>query len=196
MYAEDWQSQEEGDHVIPSFYPRAVPNKRKSDEEGRAVYDEVDYVKILVPGDNKNMIDRRVKEEDKRRWPQRWKEYQEKRDPQLSGTPLKEWPYLTTSRVAELENINIFTVEQLASLSDDHLPKLGPGARDLVKRAGQFLQGDDSTVKELRADNQALQDRVQELEAQLETANKELQERTRKKPGPKPKMQSQGTGEE
>lgn len=183
MYAEDWQSQEEGDHTIPSFYPRAVQNKRKSDEEGRAVFDEIDYVKILVPGDNKNVIDRKVRDEDKRRWPSQWKRYIEKRDPEVSGTPLKEWAYLSTSRVAELESLNIFSVQQLATISDDNLPRLGPGARDLVKRARHFLEGDDSAVKELRADNQALKDKIQELEGQLETANRELQKQTKRGPG-------------
>lgn len=183
MYAEDWQaSQEEADHCIPSFYPRAIHNKRKSDEEGRAIYDEIDYVKILVPGDNKNTVDRKVRDEDIKRWPAAWKRYQEKRDPEISGTPLKDWAYLTVSRVAELERLNIFSMEQLAAVSDDHLPKLGPGARDLVKRAQMFLQGDDSAIKELRAENQALRDKVRDLEGQLETAAREVNKPKRGRP--------------
>jgi hypothetical protein len=189
MYAEDWQaSQGEQDHCIPSFYPRAVLNKRKTEEEGRSVFDEIDYVKILVPGDNKNQIDRKVRQEDKMRWPAAWDRYQKKRDPEISGTPLKEWAYLNTARAAELESLNIFSMEQLAGLSDDYLPRLGPGARDLVKRAQQFLEGDDAVIQELRADNQALRDRVSELEGQLETANRELQKRApKRKPGRPPK---------
>src|SRR3546814_2370746 len=49
------------------------------------------------------------------RFPQHWAQFEAGHtERQIIGTPLKEWPILSTSQVAEMNALNIFTVEQLA----------------------------------------------------------------------------------
>ena len=57
------------DRCIPVFYTRAVEDKEATLKQGRPMFRDVAYVQILVPGNNKDIMDRAVKEEDKQRWP-------------------------------------------------------------------------------------------------------------------------------
>jgi len=43
----------------------------------------------------------------------------------MSGTPLSQWPLITTAQAEELKAIKFFTVEQIASASDAQLQRLG-----------------------------------------------------------------------
>ena len=51
------------DRCIPVFYTRAVEDKEATLKQGRPMFRDVAYVQILVPGNNKDIMDRAVKEE-------------------------------------------------------------------------------------------------------------------------------------
>jgi hypothetical protein len=105
-------------NLIVEFYKRAVQNRTKTMAEGRPIFDEVDYVKILVPGDRNMSIDKKVTDADKERFAARWERYQAGQEQTEPGTPIAQWPILTVREVAELHAINVQTIEQLSMLSD------------------------------------------------------------------------------
>ena len=162
-----WQNfaaeQEAGtrDDCIAYFYMRAVQNKRRGEAEGRPVFDEVAYVRVLVPGDRNNVVDRKAGEADRERWARQWAAFLDRRAPR-EGTPLDQWPYLTVARVAELKAVGLFTVEEIANAGEDALARMGPDARDLRKRAGQHLQPQSETETALRAEIAGLRRRIED----------------------------------
>ncbi|MAS09920.1 hypothetical protein [Salinisphaera sp.] len=171
MQDHDWHSIAEGksdDGCIPQFYMRAVEAKAQSRIEGRPIYVDKPYVKILIPGQKNSVPDRPVRPDDKHRWPQQWSRFEQSRE-QVQGTPIEEWPYLGQARVAELRALNIRTVEQIAELPDGSVTKLGPDGRDLVERAKNHLQGDDETIKALRSELEQLESEHEQLKRDHES---------------------------
>lgn len=160
----------ERDEAMPHFYMRAKQHKADTEKEGRAIFHQVPYVKILVPGDNKNIVDRPVKDEHKKRWPRLWQRFEETQSNVIEGTPIDQWPFLNVAQVAEMKAMNIQSVEQLANLSDGGLEKIGMGARALQKRAQDFLKPAGENEKSLREENAELKQRMAEMEAKLEQA--------------------------
>lgn len=158
------------DACRPVFHTQAVKNIEKSAEEGRPIFENEDYVQILIPGNSKDIIDRRVQEKDKERWPAQWAAYQNNKEQPLEGTPITVWPELDPSQVATLSHKNIRTVEDLASLPDVSLGELGPGALELQKKAQRFLKVSEDTklVEKQESRIAELEARIAELESPAE----------------------------
>lgn len=155
------------DDCTPMFYMKRKLNQRRTDDEGRPVFDEVSYVKILIPGQMKNIPDRKVQDDDKKRWPAQWAAFERGQEQAVDGTRVEEWPYLTHELVAHLKYVNVFTIEQVAGMSDTVEEKLGPLGKDLKDRAKDFLSGANETEKRLRSENKKLKEEVKSLQSQL-----------------------------
>ena len=148
--------------VRPRFFVDAIRSKAKSDLTKRSVYDDVEMVEIIVPGDNRSIVCERVKDEHRYRWPDAYRAFKEGREAPLEGTPCSEWAYLSPAQIATFAAANIKTVEDIANCSDANLPALGStGARDLRERAKHFLKATEGA-----APLAELQSRVNALEAQ------------------------------
>lgn len=158
------------DEARPHFYFKAKQHKAKSVQEGRPIFRQLPYVKILIPGDSRNIVDRPVNDTDKKRWPREWRSFEERQENVEEGTPIQEWPFLNVAQVAEFTAMNIRTVEQLANLSDTGLDRIGTGARALQARAKSFLKPAAENEVAQREEKQAMLRRISELEAKLEQA--------------------------
>jgi hypothetical protein len=121
------------------FYRKAVHNPFKSAQEGRPIFDEKDFVKIMIPGDKYSSVDTQVTTQHQQRFPTQWARYQAGQEQATSGTPLESWPQMTVGMVASLKAVNISTVEQLAELSDANASQI-MGNHDLRRRAKAFLE--------------------------------------------------------
>lgn len=168
-YATKGTIQAGSDGTLAMFHFETRPDKAATEREGRPIFRELPYVEIRLPGQNKSVINRPVKDADKERWPQAWAAFQQRQTGVIGGTPLKEWPYLTRTRVAELHAMDIFSIEQLAGMPEANALNLGPDGYDLRKRAIQHLQPDDATISGLRDENRKLKDRLSALEAMAAT---------------------------
>lgn len=95
--------------------------------EGRPICKEIDYIKIVVPGDTLSEIDRPVYESDKTRFPIQWANYLNRTSAEgnYEGTPLKEWNLISRTQAEELRGRKFYTVEQIASASDQQLQSIG-----------------------------------------------------------------------
>lgn len=120
------------------FYVRPVMNNFKSSQEGRPIYEEKEYVRIVIPGDSKTTVDCPVDETFRNRFPQQYDKFKRGLEQAVEGTPLEMWPQMTVGLCAELKAMNVFTVEQLASLDDGKAQRI-MGNFDLRRRAQAFL---------------------------------------------------------
>jgi hypothetical protein len=179
------------------FYSKPIQNEFRSQQEGRPIFEDCDMVKIYVPGDNTTIIDTYVNDSHKARFPLHWAHFQNKREGgQDSGTPLSAWPILTPSQIEELRAIKFYTVESIATASDQQLQRIGmiagmaPTAfRD---RAARYLKSaaDESYVnlqaeqmKRMEEEREAMKKQMAEMQEMM----KVLAANQKGKPGPKPK---------
>lgn len=127
------------DKLFVKFYMGYVENPVKSEEMGRMFYDDVEFVRIMTPGDRNNIIDRPVRPSDKIRFSRQYMHYKETGGKVVEGTPLEEWPLVSRAMVENLKLEGFVTVEQLAGARDDVCLKF-PGLMELKKRAGHYLE--------------------------------------------------------
>lgn len=122
------------------FYMGTMKNEDKSIEAGRPIIDDVECVRIIVPGDKNNVVDRPARDSDKRRFAKQYAMFSQgmKEDDQISGTRLNEWPFLTRGQCEEFKYLGIQTVEQLAEVRDDIVSKV-PGMVKLKQHAAVWL---------------------------------------------------------
>lgn len=147
--------------LLVTFYRGVVHNPHKSSEAGRPIFDEHDFVRIIVPGDRSNIRDTKATAEHKMRFAKQWERYKAGQEQAQSGTPLEVWPQITVSMVATLKASGITTVEQLAGLSDTNAAQF-MGSHELRRRAQTFLDA---------AKGEAVNTK---LEAELEKRDQEI----------------------
>lgn len=145
--------------LVVRFYRHPVQNNFKTAAEGRPIFDEQDFISILIPGDKNTKVERKARADDKERFPHQWASFQNQTTVAYEGTPIEQWPQATVSQVAELKALNVFTVEALASLTDSQIQKVGMGGRDLSNKAKAFLAAaKDSSYANLLTDELARRD--------------------------------------
>ena len=152
------------------FYTDAVHMGAESEAAGRPIYKDVPFVRIMVPGDNTNVIERKAKDEDKRRFPEAWAQYQRGESTGHSGTPLEQWPQITKAQVKEAKYLEVHTVEQLAALSDSQCQRLGMGYLELRTKAKAYLTAaaDGAAVAQQAAEIERLRAEIADLKALMQ----------------------------
>lgn len=162
--------------TIAMFYTRAVLNESKSREANRPIYENHTYVKIQQPGERLNIVDRPVKDEDKRRWGGQWNDYVNGRLQVPDGTPVE---ILFSNHPAIAENLkgsNVFTIEQLAKLTESAMDSIGMGARDWVNKAQAYIDSADKgknfarmshDLENEKANNRIMKQQLDQALAQL-----------------------------
>lgn len=161
------QSKETG--VYPEFEVKLIKNNFKSEQKGRPIYDEVEWITIRVAGDRNSVVERKVTDIDRQRFPAHYEIFKAGEKMAESGTPIEEWTSISRSQAANLKAINIYTVEALAGISDQGIANIGLGGRDLVEQAKAFLEAakDNAVPQHLAMDNKRLKQDVDMLTRQL-----------------------------
>lgn len=161
------------DKLIVGFYLKAVKNNFKSTLEGRPVFDEVEFIKIITPG-SRDVLDTKVTPTYQARFSARYAAWKAKHDNEaVSGTFLSEVPWISLSLAAELNAMNVKTVEQLIAMPDIHGQKI-MGFSQLKARCVRFMEaaaGEAPSLK-LEAENEKLKSTVEQQARQI----KEMQE--------------------
>lgn len=162
------------------FERTAVEDREKSVESGRFVAKDIDYA-IITPMGSKDRIPRLVHEwfpyleEQVRqeRFPgawldaykkayERWKTDQQAPD---EGTSILHWPPASPAMVKNMLQWNVRTVEDLAAANEETLGRLGMGARDLKRRAVEWLAS-ASAIGKSSEQTSALKAQIEAQEAQ------------------------------
>lgn len=184
------------------FEVRAIEDRTASIREGRFIAKDVIFA-LVTPSGSKDRVERvaeewiaHIAEEARKgRFNQSWVDYYRAGYAQFKagqevpefGTPLRQWPGISPAQLKMLTDINIRTVEDLASATEEAISHMGMGSRALIQRAREFLSNIEvnkpaeevaalrEEVARLTASNEALQASLRELQAQTGTAPKRPQ---------------------
>jgi hypothetical protein len=151
------------------FYRKPVMQPGKSREAGRAVYEEVDYVRIHVPGDKSSVIERPVSQQDEYRFMERYKKWQSGQAEAVSGTPLSALPGMNAAKVEEYKFFKIVTVEQLADANDNLGGKFMSFQSD-KQRAKAFMEvaANNAPIEKMNAELQKRDAEIENLRTMVE----------------------------
>ena len=149
------------DTVIPRFYLRSCQNKELTKKTGSVVFEDVEYVEMRVPGDKLNIVETRVDDNHRKRWPQYYKAFVEKREQRPEGFPLSAWALATPALISTLAAVNCYTVEQLAGMPETSLPRMH-GLLKVQQQAREFLQSkeDAQVISQLQHAKSEMEDRL------------------------------------
>lgn len=164
------------------FRLNPVRDDVESEKQGRPIFKDVEFIKIVVPGDKDNVIDREVYPADRERFRVQYTAWKTNvKETAVDGTPLEEWTLITRSQVEELKHFNVRTVEQLASVSDGNLKNVGP-YQSLKQKAKDFVdkaKGEAPVVKmrseleAVKSENETLKRQIKELGDRFEQERKQ-----------------------
>ena len=173
------------------FYSKEVQNDFLTNKEGRPISFMADFVRIEIPGNQTSIIDTFVNNSHKTRFPQQWAIYlNEKADgnnnpDNVQGTLLRDWPILNSAQATELKHFKFYTVEQVASASDQQIMAIGmtAGMSPLALRdkAKAFLENaKDSSFAQKQAEELKLRDQqIADLTAQMERMAKLIESKNK-----------------
>lgn len=163
------------DKMFVEFYTDAVEMKFQSEQEGRPVYQDMPFVKIMIPGDPNNIIERVATRDDQLKYPRAWERFQRSETSAQSGTPLEQWPQINRSQVKEAKYYEVHTVEAMAGLSDTHVGNMGMGFTELRTKAKAYLAAakDSSAVMAQASENENLKAMIADLQAQIKEISKQ-----------------------
>lgn len=166
------QNQEKGDDkLFLKFSTRPVLHPSKSTTAGRPIFEDQDFVEIRIPGSQLTSIVAPIKHY-MSRFGDRYKKWKAGQAEAMVGTPLENFPLLFNkpSLVAELNALNIRTVEQLVGIPDNTKQRI-MGGHELSRRAAAWIEatnGADAKIEQLAQTNEALQKQMAFLQEQLD----------------------------
>lgn len=160
-------------HVV--FYKGSHKNEYLSVVEQRPFFEDKDFVRIAIPGNNTLMIDTLVEDRHKESYPVEWAQYQNSLNgvDAISGTPLKEWSLISPSTAENLKYFKFFTVEQIAQASDQQLQAvqhlLSMGYHALRTQAQYYLANakENADVAKLAAEREEMRAQNEDLRLAL-----------------------------
>lgn len=182
-----------------TFYQKPIQSPHKTQLEGRPIFEDVTYIRIITPGSQLNIIERPIYESDKMRFPFQWAQYEQAHgDAKVSGTPVSAWPFLTPSQAEELKALKFLTVEMIANASDQQITSMGmAGGMDpyqLRARAQAYLNAAHNTAEpqKLAADLEQMKREREQERAELAELRAQMAELAKKRgPGRPPKEENQ-----
>jgi len=168
--------------LLVKFYRHAELSQHKSKAEGRPIYDDVEMVSVIQPGE-KEEVKVAANEFHRRRFPKQYEAFKNGLEQAQTGTPLDLLFPAEPSTILALKSANVFTVEQLANISDTAMNGI-PMGRTLCDRAKKYLQ--TASGGQGFHQMEAMQKKIQELQEQL-AATQAPQPEQRRGPGRPPR---------
>jgi len=178
----------------PGIMPRFRLDQKETNEidpdTGLPKYNQLEIIELHSPGDLKNVPEHRVNAHWIAQYPAQYEAWKKsgKSESDLagSGVPLTHWPQLPKQIAAGLAHAKVFTVEQLAGLSDTQCQINGAiGIRKYRDMAAAFVDKSSAAapIAKLTAENEALMRRLALLEKQVEQVNERAEAAERKAAG-------------
>lgn len=161
--------------VFAEFNLHPKRNAAKSLEAGRDVFDDVEYIRIVVPGE-RDGIHRPAMAKDREAFPRQYAAFKANTSQDAaSGTPLSHVLWLRPAQVAELGYYNCRTLEQLAAMPDSAAQKF-PGITALRQKAKDAIEvaRGEAPVMQLRSELAEERRKREELEFRLLEMAEEL----------------------
>lgn len=162
--------------LFVQFYMESVQDHEESAKAGRPIFVDKEFIKIIPVGDRNTVICEPVRHQwsgneppHTERFARQYAAFKNQQHEVVEGTPLEQWPPLTKSQVMNFKTASVYTVEQLAAVSDANLHNLGMGARDLRDKAIAYLKNakETASLMESQQEINALKDQIEALKNQL-----------------------------
>lgn len=191
----------------------AIEDKRRSNELGYRVTKDEDFAYIMQPG-AKDIFERNAEDwlksiETKSRnqahdaFPiqvveqyklmyERWKAGEEA---PVNGTRIAEWPMISPAQAENFKALRIMTVEDVATMNEESIMRIGMGARDLRDKAAQWLKkregidlvlSENESLKKQLAEMAERMNALEEKSEAVETEDESVQKITIKRRGRRP----------
>jgi len=144
-----------------------------SQQEGRPVYEDVLMISVRAPGDRDPVFEGEATAGHRERFLPILEKFLNKQDTMIQGTSLDFLPGIRESQIRVCQEINIFTLEQLAGLADGNVKKLGMGGRELYERAKKYIDG-TSELNALREENDNLKAEIESQKKEIKSLNSEI----------------------
>lgn len=155
--------------LVVEFFRKPVHMEAKSREAGRAIYEEVDYLRIYTPGDKSSVIERPVNVLDEQRFADRYSKWKAGQEQAIMGTPITVLPGMTPAKAEEYRYFKIFTVEQLAEAPDNVGQKFMSFQQD-KQRARAFMQvaANNAPIEKMNEELEKRDAQIEEMRAMIE----------------------------
>lgn len=176
--------------VNVEFYMDSVPSAFQSEKAGHPVYVEMPFIRIVIPGSQNTIIETKVDETHKRRFPEQWRRFQADQSTEgVTGWRLEQWPQVNTAQVKNLKYMNVHTVEALAGLSDSAAQSIGMGVMELRTKAKAALAAaaGNANNEAQAAELEQLRNDMAALRAQMSAQTADTQ--VKRGPGRPPKAE-------
>lgn len=123
--------------LLVKFFIHSELSQHKSKLAGAPVYDDIECIQILNPGEKEPVI---VQADafHKRRFPKQYEAFKQGIENQQGGTPLELLFPASPSTVKQLKAFHIFSIQQLANITDGSATQVPMGI-DLRQRAKEYL---------------------------------------------------------
>ena len=175
----DLPTQSKGEPV-PHFYLK----DRAIETPTGLVYQAVEMIDIFIPGDIRSLATHKVTEVHRRRFARHYEAFKKGQEVAQVGTPLEFWGGMNSAQIRTLKAHGVFTVENLAGLSDTSIQNIGGMLRAVVARAKAYIEYQNSgakLVQDQAAKIAALEDRnalqsqqMQQMIAQMENQGQQM----------------------
>lgn len=150
--------------LLVKFFNHPQISKHKSDKAGIPVFEDVEMVSVIQPGE-KEEIKQLATDFHKRRFPKQYENFRAGIEQTAGGTPLDMLFPSEPSTVLTLKQFHIFTVQQLSLITDSAMTQL-PFGRTLVDRARAYLS-QAGGGQNFHAMQQAMQKQIDDLKSML-----------------------------
>ena len=156
--------------LLVKFYLKTIQDKAASEEAGRPIYKEREYIDIRIPGTRGAGAARPASLRDKKRFERHYQAFKQRIELPLEGTPLSEWPMVSRSLSEELAFVGVKTVEQMANMADGNASQM-MGGQNLKAKAIEWLARASAEVSagHLETELKQRDAQIAELSAKLET---------------------------
>lgn len=123
--------------LLVKFFTHPQISKVESEAAGRPVYKDVVMVEVIQPGE-KEPVRQLANDFHKARFAKQWDNFQKGNAETHTGTPLDLLFLNEPGTILNLNSFNIFTVEQLANITDTAITSI-PMGRQLADRAKAYV---------------------------------------------------------
>lgn len=175
---------EQDQTLLVKFYLKTVPDAAATEEAGRPVFKEREYIDIRIPGARGAGAARPASLRDKKRFPKHYQAFKQRVELPVEGTPLNEWPIITRAHAEELAFLGVKTVEQLGGMSDAIASQF-MGGQTFKAKANAWL---DRAKAEVSVSQ--LEGELAKRDAQIAELNAKLDEVLAATPKPKRKRRT------
>ena len=179
------------DGNMVDFFNEDVKNETESEKAGRPIYKTIHKVRVHGPGNQRSVPEFNMDMTKYPEWASAYKKWLAAADDATGyeGTPLAQWPAMTSARAAEFRDQKVFTVEMIRDIPDSANHRFGPDITTWKLKAKAFLEAaaQNAPVERLTMENNRLTEQVALLQQQMADIIAKLGQPEKRGPGRPPK---------